>query len=250
MSNPVSSSPSAQLPVFTSQLVDPQTGNATTLFHRFLAGLYLRTGGGAGVSTTDVSQVANSALQTATDANQSATLAQSTADSAAAVAANASTASETAQEGVNSCVTAIQALRVTSLQTQNNLNDVASKSAARANLDLSIYPMTVTFDTLTSGLRRFIPIVFGMQIPANFLGTLVYSGKLATADAVFTIEVVRNGVLIVIGSITLINNSVAYILSPSNAFNLVIGDVLVIQCPSPADATLAQVGITIPMTIS
>lgn len=250
MANPVSPLPSAQLPLITTELVDPQTGTATTLFHRFLTGLFLRTGGTAGASSTDALLLAQQALTVATVASTEAILAQTTATTAQTSATNAQSTANSATTAASSAQTTASYVQSTALTKANNLSDVSNKPASRQNLGVAIQPITVTFDTVPSGLVRYVPIVQSLTMPANFIGTKTYAGIVPTADAVFTIACVRSGVLSTIGTVTLIHSGNFNALSLQASVNLVSGDTLVIQCPAVADATLARLGISFPMSIT
>lgn len=248
--NPVNNLPSAQLPTPTQPIVDPATGIPTPLYHRFQVGLFLRTGGAAGANTTDVQTLAEQAESIANSAAAEATLAKNTANSAVIAADAAQTTANTAATSAQNANTLGTYLNKNALLAANDLSDVSNVSASRANLGLNVFPLTVTFDTLTTGLTRYVPLVSNLTIPANFARTSTYCGTVPTADAVFTVSYIRGPLTTPIGTITLIHLSVFNALSIQAPVNLLSGDTLVIQCPSPADATLAHVGITIYMSLT
>lgn len=249
MTNPVSATPSAQLPVPTSQLVD-QNGVATPDFHRFLTGLYLRTGGGAGASTSDAQQVAEAALTAASLAGEEATQAQSTATSAEAAAAAAqSTADSAVTYAAQAGTVANQAL-ATQLTASKNLSDLPSPPAARTAIGTPYVMFVMCVDVCVDGLTRFIPVLFPITIGANLAGCRTWCGVLPTADALFTVGYIRSGVQHTIGQIKFVHASTSSYMPVCDPINLVAGDVITLQCPSPPDATLAEVGISLRLTIT
>jgi len=249
MTNPVSATPSAQLPVPTSQLVD-QNGVATPDFHRFLAGLYLRTGGGAGASSSDAQQVAEAALAAADLAGDEATQAQSTATTAEAAAAAAqSTADSAVSYAAQAGSVANQAL-ATQLTASKNLSDLPSPASARGNLGTQYLCYVMLYDICTDGLKRCIPVVFPATIGSNLAGWRTWCGVLPTADALFTVGYIRSGVQHTLGQIKFVHASTSSYMPVCDPVNLVAGDVITLQCPSPADATLAEVGIALRLTIT
>lgn len=250
MTNPVSNLPSAQLPVPTTQIVD-ETGAATPLFHRFLTGLFLRTGGAAGASSSDTLAIAEAALTAAGIAQTDATLAQNTANTAATTAATAQATASSALNSASYAATVANNCVSTQLTKANNLSDVSSSSSARTNLKVAIVPVCVMYDTLSSGLVRYYPVVTPLTIPANLAGTKVYAGTVPTTNAIFTVGYIRSGVAVTIGTINVVNGGhTGIVLSTQSAVSLVAGDILTITAPSPADATLAYLSITLAPTIT
>lgn len=249
MTNPVSPIPSAQLPLYTTQIVD-ENGNATALFHRFLVGLQERTGGVQGASVSDASQIAQEALTTATNAGNEAVAAQSTATSAQAAAAAAQASADAAQEAASALSGITTLLKATTLTKTNNLSDVGSVTASRSNLGLATVPLCFAIDAPTNGLKRGMPILQSMSIAANFAGTKVWWGVNATADAVFTLQRYRGGSYTPLGTVTFVNHGAGSVLSIQPSSSLAVGDVLVLQCPSVADATLAEIAITFSATLT
>ena len=249
MTNPISQVPSAQMPQIGEALVDPATGSPTSLFHQFLRGLWQRTGGAAGVDSAATDTIAQAAQVTATNASQTATSANATAIQAAAGVANAQDTANNASAAAASAINLASYVQSIALLKANNLGDLASPPAARVNLGVANYPAVFTFDTCPSGLRRGIPITQNMSVGTNFAGTRLYWGVAATADTVFSVSAYRGGAYLAIGTITFVNAGAGSVLSPQPAFQLFAGDALVVTLPG-ADPTLAQVGISIPLTLS
>ena len=95
-----------------------------------------------------------------------------------------------------------------------------------------------------------VPIVTPLTIPANLAGSVDTDGVQTTANATFTLSKISHGSgsVATIGTITIGPggsgpDTTAY--SPQAAVGLVPGDILRLTAPSPQDATLADVGITI-----
>lgn len=249
MTNPVSNLPSAQLPLITEPIVD-DNGNPTTLFHRFLAGLFLRTGGGAGANTSDALTLAENALAEALAANAEATLAHTVANTAQTAADTAQTTANTALTTGSSAAAIAQHALATQLTALNNLSDLNNRAIARANLGVAISPITAQYDTCPASLSRYFPITRTTIVPANFSGTKTYAATAPTLDAPFLVSYIRSNVSTIIGTITLIHDGHDWLsLSTQPSVSLISGDTLVITTPSLADATLARVGITVSLTI-
>ena len=153
MTNPVSTIPSAQLPHITSVLTNSD-GSPTTLFHRFLTGLWQRTGGAAGVSATDVSAVAQAAQTAAGTANKTAGVAGQTA-TAAQIAANAAQGTaNTANAAASSAINLASYVQSISLLKTNNLSDLTNIAAARCRTSASKLSSGHCTDSCPSGLPR------------------------------------------------------------------------------------------------
>jgi hypothetical protein len=249
MTNPVSQIPSAQLPPIGEVLVD-SNGQPTPLFHRFLVGLWARTGGAQGSSTTDVAAVAANALSTAEGALAAAQVAQSAANSADLAAQAAQTNSEgaatTAAIAYNEAVTITNAAMVKS----GNLSDVSSISTARSNLGLATVPLYFYFDTFTASLVRGMPVLQNLTIAANFAGSVAWYNVATTNDTVLNIGVHRGGVTLPIGTLTFVHAGLGTSWSHQPSFPLLVGDVLVVSCPVSPDPTLAQVAFTLKATLT
>lgn len=248
MTNPVSSLPSAQLPNTNTTLIDLTSGIATPLFHRFLTGLFLRTGGASGTSSADVEAVAKAALTTATDAQQQAAIATSTAQAADATAALANSTANNAATTAGAAIGLAQSVQSSSLQRSSNLSDLTSPTAARANLGVSVLGANFQIDTLSANLTRFFPLVVACTLPANFAGTQAVAAVLPTASTPLTISKWHAGVTTAIGTVTMAPGS-GFTLSIQPAVQFAAGDALVVKCPSVPDATCAQLGLTLSLTL-
>lgn len=250
MTNPQSTIPNAQLPYMTQQ-VTASDGTPTLLFHRFLTGLWQRTGGASGVNNSDVQVIADQALTLATQAGEAASAAsaaantaQNTADGALATANGANVTAQTA-------LTAASSTRNTSLQINRNLADVQSVSSARLNLGLSTFPLTFSFDTPSANLKRGIPLTRKMVVPANFAGTVAWWGVAATATPIFNVgySTAPSSVITPIGTIEVVRGT-GINLSLQPSATLPAGATLVITCPGAPDATLAEFAVTIPLSLA
>lgn len=87
------------------------------------------------------------------------------------------------------------------------------------------------------------PFVFADSIvfPDDFTGSQGHAATVATADAEFTIA--KNGAPV--GTITFEAGSQAAVFSSTEAVSFTAGDVLTITCPTPRDATLSGIAITL-----
>src|ERR1044072_154201 len=100
MTNPVSQIPSAQLPQI-DDVISSTDGTPTLLFHRFITGIWQRTGGAAGVNNSDVATVAQDALTIGNAASTAAQAATNTATAAQTSANNALTLAQSALTQAN-----------------------------------------------------------------------------------------------------------------------------------------------------
>lgn len=250
MTNPVKSNTRANLPPNSIPVVD-SNGNLTTLWrNNYFLPLLNRTGNTEGLDLGQVESTASSALNLSNqNAAEIATLdvevstAQTDANKATAAAASAQSAGDTANQTANALVSII-------LSRFNNLSDVTSVSASRANLGLNSYPLTFTYDTLSSGLTRYIPVTQGLIVPVGLVGSQSYCGTVPAANAPFSLRYIRGGITSTIGTITLISASQSFTLTCPVAVTLMAGDVLSLVAPGPADSTLANVGISLSLTLN
>ena len=92
----------------------------------------------------------------------------------------------------------------------------------------------------------FIPVTIPMTIPTGLVGTLGFANVASTGAPVFTLNhIAVGGVVTPIGTITATAGSrTAFVLIDAGA-TLDVGDVIQMTSPSPQDATLADVGITL-----
>lgn len=97
----------------------------------------------------------------------------------------------------------------------------------------------------TNALSIYIPLVQATTIPANFAGSVAYSNATASATIAFTLVYIRAGASTTIGTVTFSSGSSAGVFSVQAQVNLLIGDILVCEAPTPQDASLADVGISL-----
>ena len=90
-----------------------------------------------------------------------------------------------------------------------------------------------------------IPVVSLFTIPANFTGSLAVAGTAATSSAVFTISYSRSGNTTQIGTVTFASSGNTGTFSSSSLYTAQVGDLIIVTTPSPSDATLANIGISI-----
>lgn len=250
MANPVSQIPSAQLPYMDSVCISPG-GTPTLLFHRFMTGIWQRTGGAVGVNNSDVQQIASEALTLAHTASSEATAADTLANTALTAANNAQAAATAAAASAAVAQASASSVANTALIRSQNLADLTSVTAARSNLGLSTFPLTFSFDTCPAALSRGIPVTRAMTLPANFAGTYAWWGIPAAVNATFSVGRSRapSSTITPIGTIILVHGGSGIILSVQAAVSFAAGDALVVTCPGSPDVTLAQVSFTFPMTL-
>ena len=166
-------------------------------------------------------------------------------------AAKAEADANAAQVTANTALTLGYSLETSTLQRANNLADVPNASLARDNLGVASFPVQFIFDgTIASGLTRYVPLTKAYTVPANFNNTFTWCGVFPTADAVFTVELIRSPFTYPIGTITLIHGGNYNLFSTFTPVSLYVGDVLSLTAPNPADSTLANVGITLALSIT
>jgi hypothetical protein len=252
MTNPVSSNPTGAFPPITVPIAANPSGIVTPEWYRLNVALWQRTGGSEGVNTGDVQTTAQTALTTAQAAELDATEAQTAAQTALTAADNATTQAMTANNAAIAAQADVATLATLTLLIADNLSDLSSVPTARANLGLSLWPLAITFDTLPSGLSRYIPITRAVTVPSDFGGLYTYCGTIPTAGAEFVLNYIRGGISTLLGTITIATGGNTYNLpltSGALAYNLIAGDTLQVITPSPADATLANVGITLSLVL-
>ncbi len=107
-------------------------------------------------------------------------------------------------------------------------------------------PITIPFVGSPAASREVhIPLGQAYTLPADFAGTVGYAKTVPAADAVFTIAFVRAGSPTTIGTVTFAAGSATLTRSTQAAVSLLATDTLRITAPSPADATLADLAITL-----
>lgn len=91
-----------------------------------------------------------------------------------------------------------------------------------------------------------LALAIAATIPANLAGTVVYAGQQATSAAQFVLNLISGGVTSQVATLTIQpDSSTDCVFSTQPAISLSAGDVLQLVAPSPGDATLADLGITI-----
>lgn len=238
------------LPPSTAPIIDVSTGAPTPAFYFLLVTIQNRTGGIAGINLDTVNATANAALalghtnSTAIGALQTQVTSQGI--TITAIQSTANTALTTS----NSAVALVNNLRTLTLQKANNLSDLSNTSTARTNIGLATIGEVFRFSTPTASQVISFPVIRPMSIPINFTGTVTFVQTFATADAVFTVQVIRNGQTFLIGRITLIHagNFSSFTLQP--VFPLIVDDCVQIVAPSIPDATLAGVAINMALNIT
>lgn len=107
-------------------------------------------------------------------------------------------------------------------------------------------PMSFPFGGKPNDGQVFhVPLTQAYTLPANFAGTLGYTGTVATSNAVFNVGYVRSGTYHAVGTLTFAASASALTLSTQAAVSLLSTDILRVTAPTPQDATLADCGITL-----
>lgn len=237
---------SAQFPALTVPLVDQNGCMTLQWYNSLFTGLWQRTGGPTGVDSSQAATTANNAFSLATTAEETAQLGIAEIGSLSTTVATIGSEATAAYSLANAANTTAQSACI----KNSNLSDVTSASTSRLNLGVSTIPVCFQFDSLPSGFTRYYPIARAMIVPAGLSGTQTWCGTYATADSSFTVQWISGGVTTNIGTIDLIHGGNFNVLSSIGVISLNVGDVLALVCPSPADSTLANVGITVLLTLS
>ena len=96
-----------------------------------------------------------------------------------------------------------------------------------------------------AGLMVNVPVSIPLAVPAGLSGTTVYANSLAGAGAIFTFNRIRAGATLTLGTVTITPVSHTSCTLAGAGGSLAVGDDLQIVAPSPQDANLADVGVTI-----
>ena len=124
----------------------------------------------------------------------------------------------------------------------------AMPALSYAQLPAEVQNVTVTFPF--SGMPGdsqavHVPLAQAYTLPANFAGAVGWAATAPAADAAFTLAYIRSGTPTTIGTLTYAASAHTLTLSTQATVNLLANDVLRLTAPSPQDASLADVGITI-----
>lgn len=237
------------LPPSSLPIVDVETGAPTPQFYFMLLSIQNRTGGTDGINLITVNATADAALVLGqTNSNQIVTISGQIGTIETTLAA-LQTQTNTNTVTANNAVNLAQNVRSTSLQRSNNLSDLTNTSQARQNLGVSLAPAVFAFPTPSASQIVSIPIVEAVTLPASFAGFQTYCFPFGTADAVFTVQLVRNNVTIPIGFITLIHLGNFNSVTSQPAVALIAGDCLQVMAPVSPDATLRGVAIALALTL-
>jgi len=214
------------LPPATTALVDAD-GLIEQAWYQPLLAFFNRTGGAAGISSSDVQSTANSASSTAV-------VATNTASAATVTANSATTAAATAQ------ATATEAL----------IAAIAAKAEAVIKAEFSL-PISFFFPGSPLG-TVYVPIVQPLILPANFQGMALYCGSPCSSEVMFELDLIRGGGTTAIGTITLADgNPTSRSVSGSPAVALQGGDVLALFAAIGAtDISLANVAVSFPLQLA
>lgn len=245
MANPISLNAPLALPPINVPVATEGSLTWSAPWYAVLLSLYQRTGGASGADIGSVQKTADNALTAAGNAAQLATTADTLAKSVSGTATTAlSTANNTAA-ALATIYSLIEAIQKAALIAGNDLSDLGDLNAARANLGVATIGLPFYFaDQPTVSQTVFLPLVRPLALPANFAGMATWCGTVATANASFTVQYIRQQVVTQIGTLTLTKQNQRNS-GVSSAVTLLAGDVLVLVAPSTQDATLADVAITL-----
>lgn len=250
MANPTNTTATFNLPPSTAAIVDVLTGAPTPAFYFLLLTIQTRTGGVTGLDLTSVNATANAALALGHTNSAAIVSLQGELATQGAILSAVQITANTAEAAAAQAIALVNNVRATSLQRANNLSDLTNPSAARGNIGLATIGALFAFPTPAASQVVSFPVIRPMSIPANFSGTVTFAETVGAFDAVFTVQLIRSGATIGIGTINLIHGGQFNAFTAQPLFPLNIGDVLQLVAPASADPTLAGVAINLALNIS